>query len=95
MICNQANCERPAIARYTWPGHDEAGVCAVHLPGLRSIADAMGLHLQIRRIEPAWTEALAAVRAAHPPFYSCGCSHLKVEAGLCDVFGPDGKERVP
>lgn len=26
--------------------------------------------------------------------FDCGCSHLKVSAGRCDVYGPDGEPRV-
>jgi hypothetical protein len=29
-----------------------------------------------------------------PAMYPCGCSHLKVEMGRCDVYGPDGQERA-
>lgn len=28
-----------------------------------------------------------------PVIYPCGCSHLKVHTGMCDVYGPDGKPR--
>lgn len=45
--CSQGGCVEPAVARYTWPGHDEAGICAMHRPKLRAIAGAMGLPLQI------------------------------------------------
>lgn len=27
--------------------------------------------------------------------YPCGCSRLKVEAGRCDIFAPDGSQRWP
>ena len=47
FVCNQNGCEAPAVARFTWPGRDEAGICAEHLPKLRGVASAMGLHLQI------------------------------------------------
>ncbi len=40
-------CPRPAAYRYTWPGHDEAGVCEEHSGKLRDVAEAMGLHLQL------------------------------------------------
>lgn len=28
-----------------------------------------------------------------PPFYPCGCSRLKVDAGRCDLYAPGGKPR--
>jgi hypothetical protein len=54
--CSQSGCDRPPVVRYTWPGKDEAGICAEHLPKLQAVAKAMGLHLQIharRVVEPA------------------------------------------
>jgi hypothetical protein len=37
----------------------------------------------------------AAIDAIHAPpaFFPCGCSRLKVEAGKCDSYGPDGQPR--
>ena len=29
-----------------------------------------------------------------PRIFGCGCSALKVKAGRCDVYGPDGKPRT-
>jgi|WetSurMetagenome_2_1015567.scaffolds.fasta_scaffold1506236_2 hypothetical protein len=40
-------CPTLATYRYTWPGRDEAYVCAIHAQQLSNIAQAMGLHLQI------------------------------------------------
>lgn len=40
-------CGGKAVARYTWPGQDEAYVCEEHLPVLKAIANAMGFYLQI------------------------------------------------
>lgn len=45
--CNQAGCIEPAAFRFTWPGKDEAGICAGHEPKLRGVASLMGLYLQI------------------------------------------------
>lgn len=42
-----ATCDQPAAFRYTWPGRDEAVVCARHAEGLRRVAAAMELHLQL------------------------------------------------
>lgn len=52
LSCNQSECGQGAAARFTWPGNDEAGTCAAHLPKLRAVAEAIGLHLQIHEIEP-------------------------------------------
>ncbi len=29
-----------------------------------------------------------------PAIFECGCSRLKVAAGRCDIYGPDGRPRV-
>jgi hypothetical protein len=54
-VCSQVvggvACEKPAIARYTWPGRDETGICADHLAKLQVVAEAMGLPLQIIDLE--------------------------------------------
>lgn len=47
MKCSQDGCTAPAIGRYTWPGRDEAGICADHRPKLVATADACGFHLQV------------------------------------------------
>lgn len=50
-MCSQViggkSCDRDAVARYTWPGRDETGICAEHVGKLRAVAEAMGLPLQI------------------------------------------------
>ena len=33
------------------------------------------------------------LRADVPAFFDCGCSMLKVGAGKCDTYGPDGQTR--
>lgn len=40
-------CGKPSIARFTWPGDVERGICPEHLPKLKAIARAMGLPLQV------------------------------------------------
>jgi len=40
------------VGRYTWPGKDEAGICAAHRPKLQAVASAMGLYLQVIDLEP-------------------------------------------
>jgi len=47
MMCNQEGCDAAASHRFTWPGRDEAGVCAPHVDKLRAVARAMSLHLQL------------------------------------------------
>jgi hypothetical protein len=47
MKCNQQGCQNEAAFRFTWPGSDEAGICAQHAPKLDAVAQAMGLHLQV------------------------------------------------
>jgi hypothetical protein len=52
-VCNQDGCGRPAAYRYTWPGHDEAGICEGHVRALTNVAAALGCHLQVIPIPPA------------------------------------------
>lgn len=47
LTCSQKGCDEPAVARYTWPGKDESGICSGHRPKLEGVAQAMGLHLQV------------------------------------------------
>ena len=47
IMCNQVGCEDVATYRFTWPGQDEKGICAMHAPKLRGIAMAIGLHVQM------------------------------------------------
>lgn len=59
MNCNQSGCTEKAVARYTWPGRDEAGeagVCAAHLRKLLGVAGAIGLHVQTIPIDTLATE---------------------------------------
>jgi len=47
MKCGQDKCDAIAVARFTWPGREEKGICSAHLPKLRATASALGLRLQI------------------------------------------------
>ena len=40
-------CKNLAKYRFTWPGADESLICEEHVVGLRIVADAIGLSLQI------------------------------------------------
>lgn len=48
MKCNQQNCENEAAFKFTWPGKDESVICDVCVHKLRTVANAIGLHLQVR-----------------------------------------------
>ena len=48
---NQTQCPHPANYRYTWPGRNEAYICTIHAEGLKRVANAMGLHLQLIPIQ--------------------------------------------
>jgi hypothetical protein len=43
---NEKTCDKPATHRFTWPGNDESFICEDHLPKLKAVAQALGLHLQ-------------------------------------------------
>jgi hypothetical protein len=45
--CDQTGCTNPGAFRYTWPGKNEAIICEKDVTRLLTIADAMGLHLQV------------------------------------------------
>ena len=47
MKCNQQDCDNVAAFRFTWPGRDEAGICAEHAPKLSGVAATMGLYMQL------------------------------------------------
>jgi len=40
-------CGNRAFYRYTWPGRDESYICTEHVNGLRALADAIGMYLQV------------------------------------------------
>ncbi len=43
-------CQNPGTFKFTWPGRDEAYICASCVKNLKAIAAAMGLYLQIREV---------------------------------------------
>lgn len=43
-------CQNPGAYKYTWPGRNEAHICELHVVKLRSVANAMGLYIQIRAV---------------------------------------------
>ncbi len=45
--CNQTGCDEPSAFLFTWPGRDQAGICAEHAPKMRAVADAMGCYVQL------------------------------------------------
>jgi hypothetical protein len=49
-------CKNPGAFKLTWPGQDEAYICASCVEKLKAIAAAMGFYLQIRPIpeEEQW-----------------------------------------
>jgi hypothetical protein len=51
LKCNQKDCVHDAVYRYTWPGHDEAGICELHRAKAQAIANAIGMHLQFIRLD--------------------------------------------
>jgi len=50
--CEQVECENPAEYRFTWPGRDEMKVCPRHALKAKAVAEAIGMHLQIRPLPP-------------------------------------------
>lgn len=51
--CGQAGCTELAIALYTWPGRDQAGVCAMHVDKLEAVAHGLGMRVQLLPLEGA------------------------------------------
>jgi len=51
LTCNQIGCDNKAAFLFTWPGKDQAGICAEHAPKLKRVAEAIGLHAQLIQIE--------------------------------------------
>lgn len=43
-------CQNPGAFKFTWPGRNEAFICAECVEKLKSIAQAMGMYIQIRAI---------------------------------------------
>ena len=48
----EERCDRPAMYRYTWPGKDEAYCCFQHALQIQGLANAIGHHQQLIRLEP-------------------------------------------
>lgn len=44
---NNEICGLQAVARYTWPGMDEAFICLLHTPQLIGLATYLEFHLQV------------------------------------------------
>lgn len=55
--CNQQDCGEQADFLFTWPGRDQDGICEFHSAKLRTVAHAMGLHLQLIPIPPGASRA--------------------------------------
>jgi hypothetical protein len=64
IVCRQGGCKNYAFYRFTWPGHKESAICTEHQPKLVSIADAIGLPLQLIPLTDADHENLAHPLAA-------------------------------
>jgi hypothetical protein len=49
-------CKNPGAFKFTWPGRDEAHICATCVEKLKAVAAAMGFYLQIREVpeEEQW-----------------------------------------
>jgi hypothetical protein len=57
-----AQCPLVARYRYTWPGRDESFICERHVGKLRSVADAIGLSLQVIDLFSGLDQELLAER---------------------------------
>src|SRR4051812_41289582 len=49
--CETTTCAAAATHRFTWPGHDEQKACEPCAARARAVAAALGLHLQVLRVE--------------------------------------------
>ncbi len=45
--CNQVGCDVAPAYRFTWAGQDEAAICEAHSRQMKTIAGAMGYHIQM------------------------------------------------
>lgn len=50
---NEKQCQNPGVFKFTWPGRDEAYICASCVEKLKAVVSAIGLHLQIRPVPEA------------------------------------------
>ena len=99
MKCSQDSCAAPAVGRYTWPGRDEAWICADHSPKLRGLAEACGFYLQIHpvpveaatnphdEITDAPERATPPIAVVIDPCRDHGCGHALTDhfEGSCQV----------
>lgn len=81
MRCEQHNCERDAVAAFTWPGTPTLGACLPHVLWAAKVAVAMGFELVVgplRVVEEARARD-AATRLdpdGHEPFPTAQVSPL-------------------
>lgn len=69
--CITKTCENEGRYRFTWPGRDEAAICGDCFPQLVGVADALGLHLQIRPIGDELETAIGQLALATPKGDRC------------------------
>ena len=56
VLDNGKKCGLPGTYRYTWPGKNEAFACTEHALQLTTVAQAMGMHLQLIPLPPPAAE---------------------------------------
>ncbi len=44
---SKQKCNNTASHKYTWPGKDESFVCLIHCIQVKTVAEAMGMYLQM------------------------------------------------
>jgi hypothetical protein len=47
----QTTCPNDAAYRYIWPSDGEHFICEQHFPKLKAVAEAMGLHIAVSRLQ--------------------------------------------
>jgi hypothetical protein len=80
----------------SWFQPDRRGDCSHYdlVPSKRAAAVRLGaIEVDDRGAVAIWHANRAKARGV-PAIYPCGCSHLKVAAGRCDAYAPDGRERA-
>ena len=65
VLCSQKDCKNYAALKYTWPGRDQAAICAEHAPKLKATANALGLHLQLLPVTVEDHERTALSNSPH------------------------------
>lgn len=98
MKCTQRDsdnnvCGMTAVGRYTWPGRDEAGICALHLATLAGIASAMGFHLQVIPVEGPPIGTIRCMSCGHqfaeaPQNWECGFCGGDVSQKMGEIHVP-------